>query len=122
MLKRVWDTSSDIFMSLRRMIAATASVRFCGFVCLCCLLASASAQREGLHDPNPLGVELIPYDNAGGAVIVVTVFADNGRSRLDRQSLVRLFNKKTQTSVWETTTDRSEAVFGNLSMEATRSK
>jgi tetratricopeptide (TPR) repeat protein len=33
---------------------------------------------------------------------------------LDRQSVVRLLNKRTQTAVWQATTDRSEAVFGSV--------
>jgi tetratricopeptide (TPR) repeat protein len=113
--KRLWDTSSDVFMALRCAIAVTSSRRFCGLVCFfCCLLTSASAQRAGLNDPNSLRGNSIAYDSDGGAVIVVTVFTESSKVRLDRQSVVRLLNKRTQTAVWETTTDRSEAVFGSV--------
>jgi hypothetical protein len=67
-----------------------------------------------LNDPNWLRGNSIAYDSDGGAVIVVTVFTESSKVRLDRQSVVRLLNKMTQTAVWETTTDRSEAVFGSV--------
>ena len=101
-------------MALRCAIAVTSSRRFCGLVCFfCCLLTSASAQRA-LNDPNSLRGNSIAYDSDAGAVIVVTVFTESSKVRLDRQSVVRLLNKRTQTVVWETTTDRSEAVFGSV--------
>lgn len=102
-------------MTLRCTMAVTSSRRFCGLVCFfCCLLTAASAQRAGLNDPNSMRGNSVAHESDGDAVIVVTVFTESSKLRLDRQSVVRLLNKRTQTAVWETTTDRSEAVFGSV--------
>ena len=54
------------------------------------------------------------YENHGGAVLRITVFAETTKTRLDRQSLVKLNNKSSNTISWQTTDDRSEVGFGDL--------
>jgi tetratricopeptide (TPR) repeat protein len=54
------------------------------------------------------------YENRGGAVLRITVFAETTKTRLDRQSLVKLNNKSSNTISWQTTDDRSEVGFGDL--------
>jgi len=55
------------------------------------------------------------YDNRyGGTVLLLTVYAENNKTRLDRQSVVKLTNQTTQTVSWQTTTDASESAFGNI--------
>ena len=54
------------------------------------------------------------YENRGGAVLRITVFAETTKTRLDRQSLVKLNNKTSNTISWQTTDDRSEVGFGDL--------
>lgn len=50
---------------------------------------------------------------SSGAVLVLTVL-DEKRRPLDRQSVIKLENKTTQTVVWQTTADKSEAYFTDL--------
>jgi tetratricopeptide (TPR) repeat protein len=55
------------------------------------------------------------YDSRGGGVVVLlTVYAENNKTRLDRQSVVKLTNQTTQNVNWQTTTDQSEATFGDV--------
>ena len=54
------------------------------------------------------------YENHGGAILRITVFAETKKTRLDRQSLVKVSNKSSQTISWQTTDDRSEVGFGDL--------
>jgi hypothetical protein len=48
-----------------------------------------------------------------GAVLILTVYGDK-HALLDRQSVVKLKNKTTQSTMWQTTTDKSEAYFVDL--------
>jgi tetratricopeptide (TPR) repeat protein len=48
-----------------------------------------------------------------GAVLVLTVYNDK-RALLDRQAVVKLENKTTQSTSWQTTADKSEAYFVDL--------
>jgi tetratricopeptide (TPR) repeat protein len=54
------------------------------------------------------------YENHGGTTLRVTVFAENTKTRLDRQCLIKLTNANTQNISWQTTDDRSEVGFGDL--------
>ena len=53
------------------------------------------------------------YQNHGGAMLLITVYSDSTKTKLDRQSLVKLTNESTQTVSWQTTTDESEVTFGD---------
>jgi tetratricopeptide (TPR) repeat protein len=80
------------------------------------LLAPASAQLGDAFNAPGATTSTIPgYDNrGGGTVLLLTVYAENNRTRLDRQSVVKLTNQTTQTVSWQTTTDVSEAAFGSM--------
>jgi tetratricopeptide (TPR) repeat protein len=71
-----------------------------------------------LYDPFNLGgnkpSEMRGYENHGGAMLLITVYSESTKSRLDRQSLVKLTNQSTQTVSWQTTTDESEVTFGDV--------
>jgi len=54
------------------------------------------------------------YENNGGTMLNITVFGETTKTRLDRQSLVRLNNTSTQTLSWQATDDHSEVGFGGL--------
>src|ERR1700758_1587173 len=54
------------------------------------------------------------YENRGGTLLRITVFADTTKTRLDRQSLVKLTNTSSQLISWQTTDERSEVGFGDL--------
>lgn len=48
-----------------------------------------------------------------GALLIVTVLGEKNKP-LDRQSVVKLLNKTTQSALYQSTTDRSEAPFADL--------
>jgi tetratricopeptide (TPR) repeat protein len=76
------------------------------------LAVRASAQRTDLFNGPGANTNLTPnYESRGGAVLLVKVYAENSKDRLDRQSVVKLFNQSTQTTSWQTTTDQSVASF-----------
>jgi tetratricopeptide (TPR) repeat protein len=54
------------------------------------------------------------YNSHGGSMLFVAVFSENFKTRLDRQSIIKLTNEGTQAVTWQTTTDESEAQFGDL--------
>src|ERR1035438_7620816 len=51
----------------------------------------------------------------GGAILVVTVYAPNGSTLLDRQAVVKATNASSHMVVWQTTDDRAEAAMELLS-------
>src|SRR5262249_23728808 len=50
---------------------------------------------------------------SNGAVLILKVLDDRG-ALLDRQSVIKLLSKSTQSTVWQTTADQSEAYFTDL--------
>ena len=46
--------------------------------------------------------------------MIISVFAENGRNHLDRQSVIRMTNEITKNVTWQTTDDNSEAAVGLL--------
>jgi len=78
----------------------------------------ASAQRGDAFNNSAAGAttDLTPgYDSrGGGTVLLLTVYAENNKKRLDRQSVVKLNNQTTQTISWQTTNDQSVASFGDV--------
>jgi tetratricopeptide (TPR) repeat protein len=50
----------------------------------------------------------------GEALVIISVFADNGRNHLDRQSVIKMTNEITKNVTWQTTDDKSEAAVGLL--------
>ena len=58
---------------------------------------------------------------SGGSVLLLSVYAGDGKTRLDRQAVVKATSKSAQTVNWQTTDQRSEAAiglpFGNYEIE-----
>src|SRR5208282_6069774 len=50
----------------------------------------------------------------GEALVLISVFAENGRSHLDRQAILKMTNETTKDVIWQTTDDNSEAGVGLL--------
>ena len=50
----------------------------------------------------------------GESLVVISVFAENGRNHLDRQSVVKMTNEITKNVTWQTTDGNSEAAVGLL--------
>jgi tetratricopeptide (TPR) repeat protein len=82
------------------------------------LIASCVPAHAQRYDPfNSLGstTSNVPgYENRGGTTLRITVFAESTKTRLDRQSLIKLTNTISQNISWQTTDDRSEVGFGDL--------
>jgi len=54
------------------------------------------------------------FESHSGAILLITVYSENTKNRLDRQSIVKLTNQATQTVSWQSTTDVSEVNFGDI--------
>lgn len=58
---------------------------------------------------------------SGGTIVVLSVYAADGKTRLDRQSVVKATNQSSHTINWQATDDRSEAamelMFGAYEIE-----
>jgi tetratricopeptide (TPR) repeat protein len=79
------------------------------------LAAQASAQGDPFNSMTSTTNLTANYDSrGGGTVLLLTVYAENNKKRLDRQSVVKLTNQTTQTVSWQTTTDESVASFGDM--------
>ena len=50
----------------------------------------------------------------GEALIRISVFAEDGRTHLDRQTVLKITNQITHVVTWQTTDDKSEAALGLL--------
>lgn len=102
----------------------------CGLLLLVSTVAfapAAFAQRGGLlNDPQNLQQTMTVFQTAPGTgVLVFSVFAERTSVRLDRQALLKLINRNTQTATWQTTesanepgkwetSDQTQAIFTNV--------
>jgi tetratricopeptide (TPR) repeat protein len=50
----------------------------------------------------------------GEALVLLSVFGENGKTHLDRQAVLKITNQINQTVLWDTTDDKSEAAIGLL--------
>src|SRR5271169_1884260 len=92
--------------------AQMAHLRFIGALLLLSFVAAlAWAQRGDIY--NSIGSTTDTtraYEKrSGGAIVLVSVFAADGKTRLDRQAVVKATNQTAHTVNWQTTDDRSEA-------------
>jgi tetratricopeptide (TPR) repeat protein len=88
------------------------------------LVATSSAQRGDIFNaPGSTTGLNAGYDDTrgGGTFLLLTVYAESDRKRLDRQSVIKITNQTTQSVGWQTTSDRSEASvsvpFGHYDVE-----
>jgi tetratricopeptide (TPR) repeat protein len=78
---------------------------------------AALAQRSDTLDPSGEVLEnRTPAFNtaAGTGVILVKVSSEKSINHLDRQALLKLVNRESQSATWQTTEDTSEGVFTNI--------
>jgi tetratricopeptide (TPR) repeat protein len=103
-------------MSRSSCVRANFSLVVCAVFFFNVLIAIASAQRSGiLNDPGTLGGLSTSYNTAPGTgVLVFSVFAEDSRTHLDRQALLKLVNLDAQTAIWQTTEETSKGVFANV--------
>jgi hypothetical protein len=96
-----------------RSIVLKAVPLFIGTVFLLPLLAvMASAQSQGVSIERDTKASYQARD--GEALVIISVFAENGRNHLDRQSVVKMTNEITKNVIWQTTDGNSEAAVGLL--------
>jgi tetratricopeptide (TPR) repeat protein len=81
---------------------------------LCCALVGQSGHTDPFNSIGSTTSSIPGYENRGGTTLRVTVFSESTKTRLDRQSLVKLVNTTSQNISWQTTDDRSEVGFGDL--------
>jgi len=83
------------------------------------LVAPGAAQRGGdIFNNSAYGATTDTTrgfeSRGGGTNIILTVYAENKKTKLDRQSVVKLYNQTTQTVSYQTTSDQSECTFGDV--------
>ncbi|HTS04614.1 MAG TPA: tetratricopeptide repeat protein [Candidatus Eisenbacteria bacterium] len=90
-------------------------VCFCALVCLVssCLFGQTS-RYDPYNFPGNSTSSVTGYKTTGGTQLFVNVFAESTKTRLDRQSLVKLTNQTNQSVSWQTTADKSQAGFGDI--------
>ena len=103
-----------VFPSMRRCVLPSLVIRDCltlSFALMCgavALLAQGALPTvdNGLRDYSSL------YTTAPGTgIVVATVSAEKKNVHLDRQALLQLINRSTQTGTWQTTNDITQGAF-----------
>lgn len=99
--------------------AAVVMPGFARLSCVCFFLAASFiaasfAQTTRVGDPRPIQFFEIYDTTPGTGVIVFTVNAERSGVHLDRQALLKLTNRTTQSFTWQTTQDASRAVFTGI--------
>jgi Flp pilus assembly protein TadD len=95
-----------------RSIPRVALPRVIGAVLLLLLLAVvASGQASPSVQQRHLDTAQVYENHSGQALVQLSVYAENGKTHLDRQSLIKITNRATQTVAWQTTDEKSEAAF-----------
>jgi tetratricopeptide (TPR) repeat protein len=111
-------------MSVRRATRAATSLRI-GIGILLFSLLAVLASAQGIDPYNSMGSTTRTTrgfeSRTGGSIVLVSVYAENGRTLLDRQSVVKATNEAASTVNWQTTDDHSEAAldlpFGTYEIE-----
>ena len=83
-------------------------------VCAILLVVAAVSDARGQTKFTlPQATDSAQIYKGQGPAIVLTVLSDR-KLPLDRQSVVKLYSRATKTTTWQTTTDRSQVVLGDL--------
>ncbi|PYX72622.1 MAG: hypothetical protein DMG78_11735 [Acidobacteria bacterium] len=104
---------------MTRFVPMRAPHRHCLLLTLLLVMGLAVPGARGQHGDvfNNIGSTTSSspgYENRGGTLLRITVFAETTRTKLDRQSLVKLSNTTSHIITWQTTDERSEVGFGDL--------
>lgn len=85
-------------------------------VCALLWVVAATSDAQGqTRFTLPQATDAAQVYKGQGPAIVLTVLSDR-KLPLDRQSVVKLYSHTTKTTTWQTTTDRSEVVLGDLNL------
>jgi tetratricopeptide (TPR) repeat protein len=78
-------------------------------------ISATASSQDRFNGMGSTTSTITSYDSwAEGTVLIVTVYSENNKKRLDRQSVVKVLNPITQIVKWQTTNDQSEATIGNV--------
>lgn len=83
-------------------------------VVLCAIMPAPSTAQVVNNGPPTRAADLGALARGQGATLRVVVLTDD-KKPLDRQSVVKLYSEAKKTTMWQTTSDRSEVDFGDLS-------
>jgi len=113
---RPWDTASAVLMRHGFAVRRKGPGWFVETLFICCAFWTVAAFGQERQDPFNTVDAMAEHKiyHTEGSVLLLTVFAESSKVRLDRQSVVKLDNQNTHTVTWQTTTDTSEAAFGDL--------
>ncbi len=118
------ETLGSATLMTRRSTARVAVLGSLGVLFLFHLLAAvASAQRgDVFNSPGATTDTTRGFEKrSGDTTVVLSVYAGNGKTRLDRQSVVKATNQSSLAVNWQTTDDRSEVAmelpFGKYEIE-----
>jgi tetratricopeptide (TPR) repeat protein len=104
--------SSWCFMTSRSRLRSKFLLPFgLAFVVLYALVAPAQGPPGQSIDRETAGAY---QARDGEALIIISVFAENGRNHLDRQAIIKMTNVTSKIVQWTTTDDHSEAAAGLL--------
>ncbi len=99
----------------RRNIVWVAGPCFIGTVFLFHLAGLASAQALPATTQRIEQETKTTYQARDGeALVLLSVFAENGKTHLERQAVIKITNQINNTVVWQTTDEKSEAALGLL--------
>src|SRR5580765_35740 len=104
-----------LFMVSRRIMRT--NPLFCLALALLATTAALFGQTsrfDPYNFPGNTTSNIAGYKSSGGTQLLVNVFAESTRTRLDRQALVKLINQTLQSVTWQTTADKSQAGFGEV--------
>ena len=111
-----WDTLIAVFLMSFTTMRRNYSV--CLYAVIWCATTAVLSGQASRFDPYNFSGNttsgIAGYKSSGGTQLFVNVFAESTKTRLDRQSLVKLTNQTSQSVSWQTTADKSQAGFGEI--------
>lgn len=84
-------------------------------VCLLSTFASGQARGDPFNAIDSPTSTMTRYDSqTGGTMLLLNIYAETEKKRLDRQAVVKLLNQRTQIVNWQTTNNEAQVSFGDL--------
>jgi tetratricopeptide (TPR) repeat protein len=108
-----------------RSTVPTATPRHIGILFFFLSLFAVVASAQGVDPYNSIGSTTDTIrgfeSRSGGSIVLLSVYAGDGKTRLDRQAVVKATDKSAHTVNWQTTDDRSQVAlelqFGTYEFE-----
>jgi tetratricopeptide (TPR) repeat protein len=105
---------SPLWITFARFIGAAFLVRFLAVLVSAQQSPSPNAPFPPFNDPfnditRTTTTMRAPDNRNAGTIVLLSVYAEDGKTRLDRQSIVKITNQIAGTVNWQTTNEKSEA-------------